>query len=254
MKKMSRNTKKLWVYLSIGVGTVALAFFCVFLSLLLYRSAEDSLYNQEHYSAINIVSIGTIGEPLELSTRLGIFDECEVEGDERLPLPAEITEAAAVAIARSLWNEILLQHADSEGILPSGDLVSDLLSKTRVTAVLRDFYNLTSEVKLALWSVQVYCDSAVEDATYCLSIQLDSLTGEPYTISCALFSNILPENNQDGIEAFCTAIGMDADASGATVEDRENGTILRLTLSNGMIVQKTCYFGEQFEIILINPI
>lgn len=251
--KLKRSTRTRWVYLSVGIVTVALAFLCVLFSSLLFDAAEEALYNDEHYTAINIVSSGTIGEPLEYSTRLELFDQCEIEGDSRLALPAEITMEEAEAIAYELWQQALLELSSEGGELASGDLVSDLLNRGKVTAVLRDFYNRTSEAKLAMWCVQVYCDSSAESETYCLSLQLDSRTGEPYSLSMAAFSNVLSEHNSTGIESFCSAIGADVDATGATVENRDDGAVLRITLSNGMVVQKTCYYGSHYEIIAINP-
>ncbi|MDD3400877.1 MAG: hypothetical protein PHT58_04515 [Eubacteriales bacterium] len=248
---MKRSTKKRWVYFGIGTGTVALSFFCVLASSLLFRAGENSLYNRQNYEVVNIISSEGLGEPLSIETRLELFEQCQVEGDKREPLPKEINEDAAVDKALILWNEALLTHADGNGVMPSGDYVSDLIDRASVTVTLRDFYNQDSSAKLALWCVQVYCTSGTEDETYCLSTQLDSRTGEPYTLNCALFSNVLPDNNRKGIESFCNALGVtDVDVSGATIDWQEEGAIIRLTLPSGMVVSKSCRYGQEYTFTL----
>lgn len=251
---MKRRTRTLWVYLSVGIGTVVLAFLCVLLSGVMYMAGENALYNKPKYEVVNIISSERLGEPLSLVTRLNLYDQCQIEGEGRLPLPEEASEDEVTQIALNLWNEALMEHADQNGVMPSGDLVSDLMGRARTTAVLRDFYNENTNSKLALWCVQVYCNSGKEDETYCVSIQFDSCTAEPYSLNCALFSNVLPENNRGGIESFCTALGIpEVDVSGATIDWQQNGAILRLTLSSGIVVQKDCNYGSQYTITLINP-
>lgn len=249
---MKRSTKKLWVYIGISVGTVALAFLCVLASTLLYEASENALYGQHRYEVANIISSDGLGSPLSLKTRLSLFNLCQVEGDKRLPLPDEVDEKTVTEKALMLWNEALMAHSDEQGVMPSGDYASDLMGRVKVTATLRDFFNTDTSAKIALWCVQVYCDSGMEDATYCLSIQFDSRTADPYTMSCALFSNILPSNNRVGFVSFCNALGVsDVDESGASIDWQEEGAYLRLTLPSGLVVQKTCRYGQEYSFKII---
>ena len=78
-----RVTRTRIVYIALTVGTVAAAFLLVLLNRLIFRLTESALYDDIEYEVVSIISADSIGAPLSLETRVGLFRQCEREGAER---------------------------------------------------------------------------------------------------------------------------------------------------------------------------
>lgn len=248
---MKRSTKKLVVYISLAVGTAVLAFMCVLFSGMIFNATESALFGETHYIPVNIVSSSHLGEPLSLQLRLELFNLCNTEGEQRLPLPGELTSSEAAAIGLSLWQDQLLDHADEGGTLKSQDLVTDLLDRASVSTKLRDFYTRGEDSKLALWCVQVYCQSSFDKQTYCLTAELDSCTGEPYSLTLALFSNMSANTNALGFESFARALKLTNDSARPTINEVDGEATVTLSLGNGLAIKKHIIHDEQFYMRLM---
>ncbi len=254
-KTVSRRTKSLVVYTGIAIATAAVAVLCVLVSRLAFEAEETALYGREAYMSVSLAGAENIGEPLSLAARLDLFHRCESEGDERLPLPEELTRKEATAIGTELWAAIIRAYAQGQSALPSGDDVDRLISTAKTTAILRDFINNTTNAKLAVWCVQVYCTS-VENETYCLSLLLDSLTGQPLSGSAALFDNVREDNAAVDMEAYAAALGFDWEAPSAAVQTTatEYGVLVTVPLTDTITLRKACYLETQtIYTLALNP-
>lgn len=245
-KPISRRTKSVLVYAGIAIATAAVAVLCVVVSGLVFEAEEAALYDREAYVSVSLSGAESIGEPLSLPTRLDLFHRCDTEGDERLPLPEELTRKEAAAIGTELWTAVIRAYAQGQSALPSGDDADRLISTAKTTAVLRDFYNNTTKAKIAIWCVQVY-GTSVENETYCLSLLLDSLTGQPLSGSAALFDNVREDNATADIEAFVAALGFETEAALAAMHTKgtEYGILVTVPLSDELTLYKACYLDTQ---------
>ena len=175
-KRMNRDrdSRTRLAYIGLSFGTVALAYLLVLINMGVFRLAERNLYDKEQYEATSIISAGRIGEPLSRAVRVDLYRTCTIEGKERATLPEERTEEQARQQIRSLWEQTLSAYADN-GYLRTGESVDRILSNSKYTAKLRDFYNEETGAKLAVWGTQAYF-TASGGLVYCLSAELDSRT------------------------------------------------------------------------------
>ena len=245
IRDMNRRSRTLIVYTGIALGTVAAAFLCVWISQMLFRVRENSLYVREDYLTAVISGTEDIGTPLSLETRLDLYKRCQLEGEARLPLPDELTQKEALDIGTGLWTSMVRAYAPGGSELPSGDDADRLIGLAKTTAVLRDFYNEESNAKLAVWCVQVYALS-VENETYCLSLVLDSLTGQPLSATGAFFGNIREDNAASDLEAYVKLLGYDiAVLSNMKSEPTEYGVLVTVPLNERITLKKHCYLETQ---------
>lgn len=235
------------VYMLLTAGTVAAAFLFVLLNRGIFRLMESNLYDRTQYEAISIISANSIGAPLSTETRVGLFRSCTREGDERAVMPGELNAVSIRERTETLWNDTLLLHA-SRDKLPTGESVSTVLRKSRYETVLRDFYNDETGAKLALWCAQAYY-AADSGQTYCLSVQFDSRTGEVFSETCALFSNIRESDASAVLIPFLQANGYSE-----TLADNLNliatayGYTGSLDLPDGLVITLYYASGVQYEI------
>ncbi len=242
-----RVTRTRIVYVALTVGTVAVAFLFVLLNRLIFRLIESSLYNDTEYEVVSIISADSIGAPLSLKTRVGLFRQCEREGAERAVMPGERNQSAILDDLKALWQETLDAHASGDR-LPTGESKSAILRKSSYTATLRDFYNDVTDAKLALWCAQAFY-TADNGTVYCLSVQYDSRTGDVFSETCALFGNLRPDDVQAVIRPFLRANGYsDALADQLVLTETARGYTGTLTLPDGLVLTLTYAAGEQYEI------
>ena len=242
-----RVTRTRIVYVALTVGTVAVAFLLVLLNRLVFKLTEASLYDKTEYEVVSIISADSIGAPLSLETRVGLFRQCEREGAERAVMPNELGQQAILDRLRDLWNETLTQYANGEKLY-SGESLRTVQKKSRYSATLRDFYNDETGAKLALWCAQAYY-SADNGQVYCLSVQFDSRTGDVYSETCALFKNLRADNVYGAMQLFLQANGY-AESLLDRFKPTESGQGLSgsLRLPDGLTVHLTYTPGSQYEI------
>ena len=242
-----RVTRTRIVYVALTVGTVIAAFLLVLLNRLIFRLTESGLYDNIKYEAVSIISADSIGAPLSLETRIGLFRQCEREGAERAVMPGELSQSAILDKLKSLWEETLTLHAGGDKLY-SGESLRTVLKKSRYTATLRDFYQEETGAKLALWCAQAYY-TADSGQVYCVSAQFDSRTGEVFSETCALFKNVRADRLKQILIPFLIENGYSD-----TIADRfdpiatEHGFSGTLTLPDGLTVSVTVTIGEQYEI------
>lgn len=249
MKKLTRKAVSRLVYVIMVLAVVGLSFLMVWISVLIFDAREDKMMDTEVYRAVNIVSAQNVGKPLSLAVRVQLFNGCEVEGEPRKKLPDELSEADAVSSALDLWYAILYSYSAGQSTLASGDSVSRLWENTKTTAVLRDYSNAETGAHYSLWCIQAYCDSE-SGQTYCMSVLLDSRTGDPMYLSCALFENINEVTYQCGIFALLTALGY-GEEQNISWSDVNSGRELTVDLGNGLKLVKTSEYGSQFIMHLV---
>lgn len=247
---MKRKTRTRIAYIGVVLGTVAAAFLCVLISRLLLDGEKRSLYNKPSYESMTIDSVSSIGAPLSLKTRLDLYGLCETEGEQRLPLPEELTESSARKIILTLWESTITELSGTDSLLVTGDSLSSLLSGVSVSAVLRDFTNEESGSRMSFWCVQAWFDS-VSGETLCLSSLLDSRTGEPFYTAGAFFSAVNENTRHSGLVAQAQALGYSLNsAQGAVTEDSGESYTVTLSLGDGLYLLKTGYPGSQYTIEL----
>ena len=244
---MDRVTRTRVVYILLTAGTVAAALLFVLLNQWIFRLSEKRLYNRTQYEAISIISANSIGAPLSTETRVELFRRCEREGEARAVMPGELNAVAVRERMEVLWSDTLNLHASGDK-LPSGESVSTVLRKTHYEATLRDFYDDETGVKLALWCAQSYC-TAADGSVYCLSAQLDSRTGEVFSETCALFSNIPDTDVNTVMIPFLEANGYSQTLlKNLTLTETTYGYLGTLTLPDGLTVSLCFETGVQYEI------
>ncbi len=242
-----RVTRTRIVYVALTAGTVLIAFLLVLLNRGIFRLSEASLYDDPKYEAVSIISANSIGAPLSLKTRVAMFLGCERQGDERAVMPDELDAAPIREKLRDLWEDTLRFHAPN-GKLVTGESVSAVLKKSRYTVTLRDFYNDETGAKLALWCGQAYYE-AEGGRVYCLSAQFDSRMGDVYSMSCALYGNVLETLGTSAFEPFLTVNGyMESLADRAALTQTQKGFSGTLTLPDGLKLSLTFDVNEQYTI------
>ena len=243
-----RVTRTRIVYITLIAGTVLIAFLLVLLNRWIFRLSEAGLYDKTEYEAVSIISADSIGAPLSLETRVGLFLQCERQGDERAVMPGELDNAAITETLSALWNDTLEVHAKN-GVLPTGESVGTVFRKSRYTAVLRDFYNEQSGAKLALWCAQAYYSEGGGNL-YCLSVQFDSRTGEVYSENCALYDCLSPDGANAAFLPFLRAHGYaESLAEKASITFGANGCTGTLKLPDGLTLYLNYRSGEQYDLL-----
>ena len=242
-----RVTRTRIAYIALTAGTVAIALLLVLLNRWIFRLTESSLYDDPKYEAVSIISANGIGAPLTLETRVALYLRCERQGEERAVMPGEMGETEITSRLRELWEDTLRTHAPS-GRLLSGESVDSVLKKSRYTLTLRDFYNDESGAKLAIWCGQAYY-SADGGRMYCLSVLFDSRTGEPYSLSCALYENVSDGQHKAALGPFLTACGYaDSLAEQAVFTSSLKGWHGTLTLPDGLVISILYDTDEQYTV------
>lgn len=237
----NRRERVIHMYLGIGLGTVAAALLCVGISWILLGLRRSSFFNRPGYRTLEVERQETLGTPLSLSTRLDLFAQCEIEGPERLPLPEELSKKDVLLKTRELWEQYLGE------LYPEEDL-SKIVAASKATALLRDFYNESTGARLSLWCAQVWYDTGT--VTQCLSLQLDSRTGEPLYLSAAFFS-AEADDPAAGVSLFAKALGYELgerELDAMEVETNEQGYTAILPLGDGLMIEKVCQKGLQYTL------
>ena len=235
------------VYMLLTAGTVIAAFLFVLINQWIFRLAEANLYDRTEYEAVSIISADSIGAPLSTETRVNLFRRCTREGDERAVMPGELSAAAIRERLEELWHDTLETHA-ANGMLHSGESVSKILRQSRYETTLRDFLDDSTGAKLALWCAQAYITSA-DGQTYCLSVQFDSRTGEVFSETCALFSNVRESEATQALIPFLQANGYSETLAESSVPiSTSYGCRGTLALPDGLVIAVTYASGVQYEI------
>ncbi len=250
-KRMNRDrdSRTRLAYIGLSFGTVALAYLLVLINMGVFRLAERNLYDKEQYEATSIISAGRIGEPLSRAVRVDLYRTCTIEGKERATLPEERTEEQALQQIRSLWEQTLSAYADN-GYLRTGESVDRILSNSKYTAKLRDFYNEETGAKLALWGTQAYF-TASGGLVYCLSAELDSRTEDVYSMTVALYGNIDGSDPVSSLTPMLNALGESLSVTdGLIVSPTEYGSLTTLTFSDGVRLCRYTYPGTQVYLTL----
>ncbi len=242
-----RETRTRIAYIALTAGTVLFAFLLVLLNRGIFALSEKALYDDPKYEAVSIISANGIGAPLTFATRVSLFLGCERQGEERAVMPGEMSEAEITEKIKDLWSDTLAAHAPG-GKLSTGESTESVLKKSRYTLTLRDFYNDETGAKLALWCAQAYYN-ADSGKVYCLSVEYDSRTGEAYSLNCALFENVQPEQAEAAIVPFLAADGYaDTLAEQAVLTPTAKGYTGTLTLPDGLKLELYYSVSEQYEI------
>lgn len=237
----SRRERVIHMYLGIGLGTVCAALLCVGISWILLGLRRSSFFNRPGCRTLEVERQETLGTPLSLSTRLDLFAQCEIEGPERLPLPEEMSKKDVLLKTRELWEQYLGE------LYPEEDL-SKIVAASKATALLRDFYNESTGARLSLWCAQVWYDTGT--VTQCLSLQLDSRTGEPLYLSAAFF-NAAADDPAAGVSLFAKALGYELEEkelNAIQVETDGQGYTAILPLGDGLMIEKVCEKGLQYTL------
>lgn len=240
----SRREKTIHVYAGIGLGTVTAALLCVGLNWLLLGARRNGFFNNPGYRPLVVESQEELGSPLSLATRLDLFSQCEIEGPERLPLPEELSKSEIVLIARELWEQYLVEMVVGN----DEEALNRIVTSSRASAVLRDFYNESTGARLSLWCTQVWYETGT--VTRCLSLQLDSRTGEPLYLSVAFYSDGDGEITL-GMEAFARALGYELTeemVEGVTVTPTDTGYVATLPLGDGLVLEKVSETNIQYTL------
>lgn len=243
MKQRTRQEKVRLVYAGIALGIAGLALTCVLISKLILDTRRSTFLNHPGYRPLIVENNRELGAPLSLPTRLDLLRQCEIEGPERLPLPEELNKKQILLKTRTLWEQLIRETAPDA----SEEDLTAFFSASKVSAVLRDFYNETTGARLALWCTQVWYESP--DNTICLSLQLDSRVGDPLTLNAAFYTT---ESPLFGIQAYAQALGYtltEEDLSHAVSAPQEDGsTLLTLSLDEALVLEKRIQPGVQFTL------
>ena len=252
--RLSRKRKTQLLYFVLGFCIIGVSFLCVGVSAMLFRAGEDRLFDGDHYMAVNIVAAEDIGRPLPLTVRLGLYELARkgTVGTARIPYRDELSEAAALMQAGSLWEAIVQGHLPKgETSFSFGNTPAELNARVQYRSVLRDFYAADSGAALSLWIVQVYADNARRE-TVCLSVLLDSRTGDPYYVEFAGFDAVSRDSVTAGLSALCGSFGVtDLDLSRADIHTGEDRATVTIRLTDEISIKKTCVFGKTciFELV-----
>lgn len=231
-RKKERTEQTRYAYIALTVGTVVVALLMVLINRGIFALSERNLFDRETYETVEISASGSIAEPLSRKTRVDLYRTCTLEGIERAPLPEEMLAENAIAASRELWTKTLNLYAVN-GTLRTGESVERVLNGSKYTAKLRDFFNEENGTKLAIWSTQSYY-KARDGRVYCLSLEMDSRTLQPYSMTVALFENIDGSDPVTDFYPFLEAIGEPKQAAdSAIVTPVKNGSETVLTLTDG---------------------
>lgn len=243
MKQRTRQEKVRLVYAGIALGIAGLALTCVLISKLILDTRRSTFLNHPGYRPLIVENNRELGAPLSLPTRLDLLRQGEIEGPERLPLPEELNKKQILLKTRTLWEQLIRETAPDA----SEEDLTAFFSASKVSAVLRDFYNETTGARLALWCTQVWYESPGN--TICLSLQLDSRVGDPLTLNAAFY---ITESPLFGIQAYAQALGYtltEEDLSHAVSAPQEDGsTLLTLSLDEALVLEKRIQPGVQFTL------
>lgn len=240
----SRREKTIHVYAGIGLGTVTAALLCVGLNWILLGARRNSFFNNPGYRPLVVEAQETLGAPLSLTSRLDLFAQCEIEGPERLPLPEELSKSEIVLIARELWEQYLMEMVVGN----DEEALNRIVSNSRASAVLRDFYNESTGARLSLWCTQVWYETG--SVTQCLSLQLDSRTGEPLYLSAAFYSDGEGEP-VTGMVPYARALGYELTEEmlkQARVTHTDTGYTATLPLGDGLVLEKVNETNTQYTL------
>lgn len=240
----SRRERVIHVYAGIGLGTVAAALLCVGLNWIFLSARRSSFFNTPGYRPLVVEEQEELGAPLSLTTRLDLFAQCEIEGPERLPLPEELSKKEILVATRELWEQYLMEMVVGN----DEEALNRIVSDSRASAVLRDFYNESTGARLSLWCAQVWYES--KTVTRCLSLQMDSRTGEPLYLSAAFYNDGEGETTV-GMAAFARALGYELTEemlSNMTVTATETGYIALLPLGDGLTIEKVSQTNTQYTL------
>lgn len=231
-RKKERSQQTRYVYIALTVGTVMVALLMVLLNRGIFALSERNLFDRETYETVEISASGSIAEPLSRKIRVGLYGTCTLEGVERAPLPEEMLAENAIASSKEIWSKTLELHAVN-GTLRTGESVERVLNGSKYTAKLRDFFNEENGTKLAIWSTQSYY-KAKDGRVYCLSLEMDSRTMEPYSMTVALFENIDGSDPVTDFYPFLEAIGESKQvADSAIITPVKSGSETVLSLTDG---------------------
>ena len=248
MRKMTRKDKTTLLYVLVCVGTAATAFLCVFVSSLLLKAEERSLYDAPAYEPFTLDSGTAVGAPLSLSTRIELFNASSTEGRQRNPLPDELTEAEANAAVLSAWNQLyadMMTQAGSDPELLAA--VGTHGGDVRTSASLRD-YQTDDGSRYSLWCAQAWMDLTTGDA-FSLTVYLDSRTGQPLMESAVLYPQDAPRL---GLADMAARLGLACDLSALTMEPDGEGLRVIVPLSGGFALTKTISSsGSRFTIRIV---
>ena len=243
MKQRTRQEKVRLVYAGIALGIAGLALTCVLISKLILDTRRSTFLNNPGYRPLIVENNRELGTPLSLPTRLDLLRQCEIEGPERLPLPEELNKKQILLKTRTLWEQLIRETAPDA----SEEDLTAFFSASKVSAVLRDFYNENTGARLALWCTQVWYESPGN--TICLSLQLDSRVGDPLTLNAAFYTT---ESPLLGIQAYAQALGYtltEEDLSHAVSAPQEDGsTLLTLSLDESLVLEKRIQPDVQFTL------
>ena len=251
MRKLTRKDKTTLLYVLICVGTAAAAFLCVLISSLLLKAEERRLYDRPAFEPFTLESGTAVGAPLSLSTRVALFEASQREGAQRYPLPDELTEAEASAVARSAFTALFNDMMAAAGRNPELQAAVEASSQEVLTvSTLRDY--LTDDgSRYSLWCAQAWMDLRSGSA-FSLTLYLDSRTGQPLMASAVLFPQDAPTL---GLADMATRLGLSYDLAAITSEaDDAGGRRLTLPLDHGFVLVKTVSSdGSRFTIRLTTP-
>lgn len=240
----NRRERVIHVYAGIGLGTVLAALLCVGINRILLGVRRNGFFNAPGYRPLVMEEQETLGAPLSLKTRLDLFAQCEIEGPERLPLPEELSKNDILLLTRELWEQYLEEMVTGS----DGEALNRIVSESRASAVLRDFYNETTGARLSLWCTQVWYET--ESVTRCLSLELDSRTGEPLYL-CAAFYGDGDGAAAMGMVPYARALGYeltDEMLAGISVTSTDTGYVATLPLGDGVCIEKNSQTGTQYTL------
>jgi len=249
MQEKDRSVRTRYTYVALSLGTVLVAYLLVLLNRGVFALGEHRLFDHATYESVHIVSAGGISDPLSRAVRVALFNDCEFEGEERAILPEEISRAEAIEKIRALWEQTLSIYAP-QGRLATGEEVSRVLASSKFTARLRDFYNEDTSARIAVWGTQAYYNAA-GGRVYCLSAELDSLTGDVYSMTLALFENIDGSDPASDFYPLLDALGEPRSlTSGMIVTATSTGTETTLRLSDGLRLVRETQRGSQIYLYI----
>ncbi len=244
MQEKDRSVRTRYTYVALSLGTVLVAYLLVLLNRGVFALGEHRLFDRATYESVHIVSAGGIDDPLSRAVRVALFNGCEFEGEERAILPEELSRAEAIEKVRTLWEQTLSLYAP-QGRLATGEDTSRVLASSKYTARLRDFYNEDTGARIAVWGTQAYYNAA-GGRVYCLSAELDSLTGDVYSMTLALYENIDGTDPASDFYPFLDALGEPRSLTdGMIVTATSVGTETTLRLSDGLRLVRETQRGSQ---------
>lgn len=250
LPRFSRTAKTRIVYIALAVGTVGIAYLLVLLNFGIFRLSEQRLFGNEKYIATNIISAESIGAPLSRSTRAALYARCQSEGESRNVLPDEHTEDEVRVLLESFYTDCLTIHSRA-GALSGSDRLSDLSDASRYRVILRDYYDMQTGAKLGIYSAQAYAESS-SGVTYCVSMEFDSRTLDPYSVTVALFDNITEESTEQTRGLLLQALGYNTnDILSSERNDQMNGSETVFRLSDGLVLLEQAEANAQIVFTLM---